>query len=109
MKSYEVYRYRRIALRLSREEIADRADIQVDYVRFFEDGKNIRSDFVDKIKKVIDDAFRELDEIEHYKTRILELAYEIRFDDDVKQTLSRTSHLMVEIGKLQRNLVNNNY
>ncbi len=106
MKSCEVYRCRRIALRLSREEIADRAGIQADYVRFFEDGKNIRSDFVDKIKKVIDDAFRELDEIEHYKTRILELAYEIRFDSDTKQTLSRTSHMIVELGKLQRSIIN---
>lgn len=105
MKSYEVYTYRRIALRWTREILAERAGIQVEYVRFFEEGKRIGSDFEAKIKAAINQGFKDLDEIEHYKARIMEIAYEVRFDDNVKEILQRTSHLMVETGKLQRRLV----
>ena len=105
MKSFEVYRYRRIALRWSRENVAEKAGVLPDHVRFFEEGKSIGRDFETKIKFAIDEGFRELESIEHYRTRILELAYEVAFGDDNKETLQRCSHMLVEIGKLQRSIV----
>jgi len=105
MKSFEVYTYRRIALRWSREMVAEKAGVQPNYVEWFESGKRIGRDFEDKIKGAINEGFRELDPIEHYKVRILELAYEIRFDEDVRETIYRSSHMMVELGKLQRALL----
>lgn len=108
MKSFEVYRFRRIALRMDRETVAEKAGIPVEYVKYFEDGKNIQGDYLKAIKFVIDEAFRNLDEVEHYKARILELGYEIKFDEDVKQTMQRCAHMVVEIGKLQKYLIDNN-
>ena len=105
MKSFEVYKYRRIALRWSREFVAEKAGILVDYVRYFEDGKKIGRDFESKIKFAIDEGFRELESMEHYRTRILELAYEIAFGDDNTETLQRMGHMMVEVGKLQRSII----
>lgn len=105
MRSFEVYRFRRIALRWTKKELADKAEILVVDIDRFESGLEIDSEKIVKLKRVIDDGFRNLDTIEHYKTRIMELAYEIRFDQDPKQILQRTSHVMVELGKLQKALI----
>jgi hypothetical protein len=100
--------YRRIALRWTREVVAERAGVPTEYVKYFEDGKNIQSDYLKNIKLAIDDGFRELDALNHYKARILELAYEIKFDTDVKQIMQRAAHMTVEVGKLEKYLIDNN-
>ena len=105
MRSFEVYRYRRIALRWTKKELADKAEILVVDIDGYEKGLGIGEDKIVKIKKALDDGFRALDPIEHYKTRHLEVAYEIKFDQDPKQILQRTSNVMVELGKLQKALI----
>ena len=108
MKSHEVYAIRRAALRWSKETAAERAGLNVTYVSLFEDGKYIGKTYENKIKSVLNDGFKELNSIEHYKARILELAMEIRNDtsnSSCKENLYRLSHLIVESGKLEREIL----
>lgn len=105
MKSHEVYAIRRNALRWSRETVAERAGLSVGYVVLFEDGKSIGKAYENKIKSVLNEGFKELNSSEHYKARILELAMEIRNDTSCKENLYRLSHLVVEAGKLERELL----
>lgn len=107
MKSHEVYAIRRAALRLSKETVAERAGLNVAYVTLFEDGKSIGKAYENKIKSILNDGFKELNSVEHYKARILELALEIRNDTSSKENLYRLSHLIVESGKLERELLDN--
>lgn len=109
MKSHEVYAIRRAALRLSKETVAERAGLNVAYVTLFEDGKSIGKAYENKIKSVLNDGFKELNSVEHYKTRILELAMEIRNDTSSKENLYRLSHLVVEAGKLEREILDNTF
>lgn len=109
MKSHEVYAIRRAALRLSKETVAERAGLNVAYVTLFEDGKSIGKAYENKIKSVLNDGFKELNSVEHYKARILELALEIRNDTSSKENLYRLSHLIVESGKLERELLDTTF
>ena len=112
MKSHEVYAIRRAALRLSKETVAERAGLNVAYVTLFEDGKSIGKAYENKIKTVLNNGFKELNSVEHYKARILELAMEIRndtSDTSSKENLYRLSHLIVESGKLERELLDNTF
>lgn len=108
MKSHEVYAIRRAALRWSKETVAERAGLNVTYVSLFEDGKYIGKTYENKIKSILNDGFKELNSMEHYKARILELAMEIRNDTsctNCKENLYRLSHLVVEAGKLEREIL----
>lgn len=107
MKSHEVYAIRRAALRWSRETVAERAGLNVGFVTLFEDGKSIGKAYENKIKSVLNDGFKELNSMEHYKARILELAMEIRTDTSSKENMYRLSHLVVEAGKLEREILDN--
>ncbi len=109
MRSHEVYIARRIALRWSREILAEKTGINVAYVTLFEDGKSIGKTYENKIKSVLNNGFKELTSAEHYKTRILELAIEIKDDDNSKENLYRISHMIVELGKLEREILDNTF
>ena len=109
MQSHEVYAARRIALQWSKEELAEKAGLNVAYVIFFEDGKNIGREFEEKIKSALNKGFKELSCIEHYKARIMELAIEIRDETSDKESLYRLSHLIVEAGKLEREILDNTF
>lgn len=107
MKSHEVYAFRRMALRWSKETVAERAGLSVGFITLFEDGHNIGKAYENKIKSVLNDGFKELNSAEHYKTRILELALEIKNDTSSKENLYRLSHMIVEAGKLEREILDN--
>lgn len=102
MKSYEVYKCRRAALDWTRLILAEKSKIKVEDIDRFENGLCVDKTIEDKIKSVINTGFKELDAIDHYKTRILELAYEIKYENDNRQMLYRISHMMIELGKLER-------
>lgn len=102
MKTYEVYAFRRISLRWTREQLAEKAGIDPLYVKFYEEGKRIGRDYEIKIKDALYDGCSELSRIDHYKSRILELAYEIMYEEDVRELLKRTTHMMNELSTLQR-------
>lgn len=105
MKSYEIYACRRKALRLTRQELADKAGVQVLYVEFFEKGCNIPRYVSDKIKATIRNEFCEMNSIDHYRTRILEMAIEIKDETNTEYAMQRISHMMIELGKLQNELM----
>lgn len=105
MISSEVYVYRRIALGWSKEELADKSGIKVRYIDDFEDGFDVDRKIENKIKSVINTGFKNLDSMEHYNARIMELALELKNETSNEQKLYRISHLQVELGKLQREIL----
>lgn len=107
VKSYEVYVFRRIALRWTQQELAEKANIDVKLVCKFEEGTSLDKDLDDKIKLAINKGFKELESIDHYKCRILELAFEIKYETSDNQRLYRMSHIIVELGKLQKEILDN--
>ena len=109
MKSHEVYAIRRAALGWSKDVVAERAGLNVAFVTLFEDGNSIGKTYENKIKSVLNNGFKELNSVEHYKARILELAMEIRNDTSSKENLYRLSHLTVEVGKLEREMLDNTF
>ena len=105
MKSHEIYSCRRKALRLTKEQIAIKANVLVQYVEWFEEGKRIPTWAENNIKVAIRNEFCNLTSIEHYRARILELAIEIRDETEVTYALNEISHMMIELGKLQNELL----
>lgn len=105
MKSYEMYKCRRIGLNWSREILAEKAGVTVQHVRWYEEGRKIGSDFENMIKDALYLGYKNLDEIEYYKCRIVELSYEIRFETDTQYLMQRIGHMVTELGKLQMRVV----
>ena len=102
MKSYEVYKYRRAALDWNTRVLAEKSKIKVEDIERFENGFGVDQKIEDNIKLTINTGYKELDTINHYKCRILELGYEIKYETDKRQMLYRISHMMIELGKLER-------
>lgn len=109
MKSHEVYAIRRAALGWSKDVVAERAGLNVAFVTLFEDGHGIGKTYENKIKSTLNNGFKELNSVEHYKARILELAMEIRNDTSSKENLYRLTHMAVEVGKLERELLDDTF
>lgn len=105
MRSYEIYTCRRKALRLTKEELAKKANVHVQYIEFFEKGCNIPGYIRDKIRETIRAEFNNMSSIEHYRTRILELAIEIRDEKNAEYAMQQISHMLIECGKLQAELM----
>lgn len=105
IKSYQTYKCRRIGLNWSRDILAEKAGVDVQCVRWFENGQKIGIDYENKIKSAISQGYKELSEVEHYKARLIELAYEIRFENDAQYLMQRIGHTITELGKLQMKIV----
>ncbi len=105
MKSSEVYVYRRIALDWSKELLAEKAGLKIRFIDDFEAGFDVDKVIEDKIKSTINIGFKNLDSLSHYNARIVELALELKNETSDKQKLYRISHLQVELGKLQREIL----
>lgn len=105
MEKFEALKYRRIALKWSEKKLADRAGIDAKYVEFFEAGKNIGRDY----ERIISDALyrgtKELDNLEHYRFRIMELALKIQKEEDNIALLKELAHLGAEANKFQMDLM----
>ena len=101
MTSNEVYAARRKALRITRQEVADRANCTVDDVTNFENQIYVSHDTFEAIKNAIWTMSKELDEVDHYRVKILEEAIKIRDEQNKDYMLQDIAHLMIELGKLQ--------
>lgn len=101
MKSYEVWSARRKALRLKKSELAELVGCSIEDISNFESGTAVPSRIYENIKNTIWRLQREQDPIDHYKTRILELAIQIKDEENKDYLLDEISHIMIEIGKLQ--------
>lgn len=106
MKHYEVYKCRRQALGFTKSDLADKVGLKVGVIDKFENGENIPYCFEVAIKKTIDDEFRNIDSMTHYKRRILELAIQINHEEEVERLLHDIGHMMVELGKAQMEIMN---
>lgn len=104
MKSYEVYTSRRKALRLTQLDLAKLAGVNLLDVVNYEKGEIIDDVFM-KIKNTISEQYKTLDYVDHLKTRILEMAILIRDEENKDFLLTDISHMMVELGKLQGNIM----
>jgi transcriptional regulator with XRE-family HTH domain len=105
MKSYEVYTCRRKAAGLTRKQLADKCGIDVKIVEDYENGLWIDSKACNKIKDTLYWEFKNVDEVEHYRMRILELAMELKIERDGDYAMKNIAHMMVELGKLQMKII----
>lgn len=105
MEKYMTLKCRRQALGYTKEMLAELAQITVAEVEAFEKGKQMPSYVEQRINDTLWTRLRAMDSAEHYRKKILELALEINMENDTKSCLWEMSHLMVEIGKLQRDLI----
>ena len=106
MKVYERMKCRRQALGLTREQLAEKANLKVKEVEFYEVGYNTASYINRNIQGTLWEVAKNLDSINHYKRRILEIALLINNNqDDVDMMLKDIGHMMVELGKLQMDTI----
>lgn len=106
MKQYEVYKCRRQALGLTKEKLADKIDVKPGVIDRFESGERIPRCFEMAIKNAIDSEFTNVDSMTHYKRRILELAIQLNYENETERTLHDIGHMMVELGKMQMEIMN---
>ena len=105
MKKHEAAKIRRIILKLTKEQVAEEAEINVKYIEFYEDGKNIGRSFENKIWNTLYVESKKLGELEHYKFRILELAMKIQLEDNKDILVKNLAHMVAECGKYQMDLM----
>jgi len=106
MKVNEVYRCRRQALGWSKEDLAKRLDLKTGVIERYENGDKVPYCFEVAIRQTIDAEFIKIDSITHYKRRALELALQINSETEVERLLHDIGHMMVELGKLQMEVMN---
>lgn len=106
LKTYEIMKIRRQALGLTREELAERTNLKVKEIEYYEDGMRMAGYVGAIINTTLRELFKNMDSITHYKRRILELAMEINADDEVDFMLRNIGHMITELGKLQMETMN---
>lgn len=106
MKRYEVYKCRRKALGWTKEKLADKIGLKVGVIERYENGEVIPYCFEIAIKDTIDNEFTNVDTMTHYKRRILELAIQLNYETEDERTLHDIGHMMVELGKMQMQIMN---
>ena len=105
MERYKVMRCRRQALKLTREQFAKMANLDVKLVEFYEEGKNVASYVDERISMTLMKLYQNMDSVTHYKKRILELALELNEQDETKFAILEIGHMMTELGKLQMEII----
>ena len=105
MKTYEIMKCRRQALGLTKEELAEKAKLDVKLIEFYEDGKKVASYVERNIQLTLVAMFQNMDSMTHYKRRILELALELNKQDETKFALLEIGHMMTELGKMQMEII----
>jgi transcriptional regulator with XRE-family HTH domain len=105
MKRCEVYKCRRQALGWSKEKLSEKLGLKVGVIEKYENGENIPYCFEVAIKQTIDNEFTNVDKMTHYKRRILELAIQLNYEEEVERSLHDIGHMMVELGKMQMDIM----
>lgn len=106
MKRYEVYKCRRQALGWTKEKLAEKIGLRAGVIEKYENGDNIPYCFEVAIRQTIDNEFTNVDQMTHYKRRILELAIQLNYENETERTLHDIGHMMVELGKMQMEIMN---
>ena len=107
MKTYEIMKCRRQALGFTKDKFAEKTGLDVKLIEFYESGKNVGSYVEERIRTTLYEEFRNMDSMEHYKKRILELALELNKQDETKFALLEIGHMITELGKLQMAIIDN--
>lgn len=105
MENFVTLKCRRQALGYTKEKLAQAAQLTVAEIECFENGIPMPKYVEQRINDTLWTGLRNMDSIKHYRTKILELALEINVDQDTVSCLKEISHLMVEVGKLQRDIL----
>lgn len=106
MQTYEIMKCRRLALGLTKEELAKITGLDVKLIEYYESGENVARYVGMDIKQALYEQFKNMDSVTHYKKRILELALEINKQDDADFMVQEIGHMLVELGKLQMEIFN---
>lgn len=105
MTKYEKMKIRRTALKWSKEKLAEEAGINIRYIDFYEEGKNIGRDFEYKITQALYNGTKSLDYLDHYRFRIMELSLMIQIEEDTTALIKELAHLGVEVNKFQMDII----
>ena len=105
MTKNKVWKCRRQALGYTQQQLADLAGCDIKIVRAYENEEWIDYESCKKIQNVIVDTFKNMDSVEHYKKRILELALKLNLEDDKDYAMNDISHMIIELGKLQGEII----
>lgn len=101
-----LYKNRRMALKWSLEELAEKSNLNIMEIKWFEEGKKIGTEKENIIKEVLYQGFVNLDSKDHFRARILEIALQINSEDlNTQEELNALSHMAIELGKLQGDLI----
>jgi transcriptional regulator with XRE-family HTH domain len=105
MTKNKVWKCRRQALGYTQQQVANLAGCDLETVRAYENDEWIDYESCKQIQSVIYDAFKDMDSVEHYKKRILEIALKLNMEDDKDYAMNDISHMIIELGKLQREMI----
>ena len=100
-----VYKCRMTALGYTKEQIARLAGCEVSDIEKFVREEFVEKEIYCKIKEAVDDEYRSMSSLDHYKTRIVELALKLSIEEDKDWALNDISHMMIELGKMQSELI----
>ena len=101
-----LYKNRRIALKWSIEELAEKSGINALEIKWFEEGRKIGTEKESIIKLALYQGFVNLDSKDHFRARLLEIALQINSEDlSTQEELNALSHMAIELGKLQGDLI----
>lgn len=104
MNKCDALRCRRQALNVTQERVAQTAGIDVKYVEYFEDGKNVGCHYEKKISDALYTLSKSLSNLDHYRFRIMELALKLSIETDKEIMTKQLAHLIVEAGKFQMDI-----
>lgn len=105
MEKYESIKIRRIALKWSAEKLAEEAGINVGYINFYEQGKNVGREIEKKIVDTLFMATKVLEKKDHRRFRIAELSLKIQMETDTEKLVKLLAHMTAECGKFQMDLM----
>lgn len=101
-----LYKNRRTALKWSLEDLAVKSGLDPREIKWFEEGKRIGSEKEAIIKQALYEGFVNLDSKDHFRARILEIALQVNSGDlTTQEELNALSHIAIELGKLQGDLI----
>lgn len=104
MKIYEAYKCKREALGMTQTEFGKIIGVDGNTISRFENGHEVSAPIFNCIKLGIENYIKNLDSESYIKTRILEAALYLQYENDMEK-LKTLAHMVTHAGKLQMSIL----
>lgn len=104
MRIYEAYKCKREALGMTQAEFGKIIGVDGNTISRFENGYEVSELTFNAIKLGIENYIKSLDSDTYIKTRILEAALYLRYENDMEK-LKTLAHMTTHAGKLQMSIL----